>query len=62
MTQTKKKIIIAGAGALALTVLFNLLPNGVQIAATISAAAGAAAGWFAKRWYDNNIGQTEEEE
>lgn len=27
MTQTKKKIIIAGAGAIALTVLFNLLPN-----------------------------------
>lgn len=59
MTQTKKKFIIAGAGALALTVLFNLLPNGVQIAVTFAAAAGAAAGWLAKGWVGNTTAKKE---
>lgn len=62
MTKTMMKILIGAAVAVALVVLFNLLPTGVCIASTISAGVGAVAGWFAKRWYDNNVEHTEEEE
>lgn len=57
MTQTKKRIIIGAAGAIALIVLFNLLPNGMQVAATIAAGAGSVAGWFAKKFYDAKFGE-----
>lgn len=57
MTQTKKRIIIGVASAVVLTVLFNLLPNGVQVAATIAAGAGAVAGWLAKKFYDAKFGE-----
>ena len=44
MTQTKKKILIGAGVAIALTILFNLLPDGIRIASTISAGAGFVAG------------------
>lgn len=61
MAKTTKKILIGAAAAVALVVVFNLLPTGVCITSTISAGVGAVAGWFAKRWYDNNVEQPEEE-
>lgn len=57
MTQTKKRIIIWVASAVVLTVLFNLLPNGAQVVATIAAGTGAVAGWLAKKFYDAKFGE-----
>jgi hypothetical protein len=51
-------MIIAGA-AVALIVAFNLLPDGIRIASTISAGVGFVAGIAAKVWYDH---ETKEEE
>ena len=55
----KKQVEIAlcvSAAVIALVVLFNLLPSGIRTTATLcagfGAAAGAAAGWRAKMWYD----------
>lgn len=59
MTQTKKKIIIGVVGAIALIVLFNLLPGGVRIASTISAGIGFVAGIAAKVWHDDKTQKTE---
>ena len=59
MTQTKKKILIGAGVAIALTILFNLLPDGIRIASTISASAGFVAGIFAKTWHDRKT-QTKE--
>lgn len=59
MTQTKKRIIIGVAGAIALIVLFNLLPDGIRIASTISAGIGFVAGIAAKVWYDRKTQKTE---
>lgn len=59
MTQTKKKILIGAGVAIALTILFNLLPDGIRIASTISASAGFAAGIIAKTWHDRKT-QTKE--
>lgn len=52
MTTNKKKVIIGVAIAIALIVLFNLLPDGIRIASTISAAGGFIAGVIAKTWHD----------
>lgn len=62
MGKKIKKILMFVAAVVALVVLFNLLPTGVCITSTISAGVGAVAGWFAKRWYDNNVEQPEEED
>ena len=59
MTRTTKKIMIIAAAAVALIVAFNLLPDGIRIASTISAGIGFVAGIVAKVWYDR---ETEEEE
>ena len=59
MTQTKKKILIGAGVAIALTILFNLLPDGIRIASTISASAGIVAGIMAKTWHDRQT-QTKE--
>lgn len=59
MTKTTKKIMIIAGAAVALIVAFNLLPDGIRIASTISAGVGFVAGIAAKAWYDR---ETEEEE
>lgn len=59
MTQTKKKILIGAGVAIALTILFNLLPDGIRIASTISAGAGFVAGIIVKTWHDRKT-QTKE--
>lgn len=59
MTQTKKKILIGAGVAIALIILFNLLPDGIRIASTISASAGFVAGIIAKTWHDRKT-QTKE--
>ena len=59
MTRTTKKIMIIAGAAVALIVAFNLLPDGIRIASTISAGVGFVAGIAAKAWYDR---ETEEEE
>lgn len=59
MTKTTKKIMIIAAAAVALVVVFNLLPDGIRIASTISAGVGFVAGIIAKTWYDH---ETKEEE
>lgn len=59
MTQTKKKILIGAGVAIALTILFNLLPDGIRIASTISAGGGFVAGIIAKTWHDRET-QTKE--
>ena len=59
MTQTKKKILIGAGVAIALIILFNLLPDGIRIASTISAGAGFVAGISAKTWHDRKT-QTKE--
>ena len=58
----KKQVEIAlcvSAAVIALVVLFNL-PSGIRTTATLcagfGAAAGAAAGWRAKMWYDRMKG------
>ncbi len=59
MTRTTKKIMIIAAAAVALVIVFNLLPDGIRIASTISAGVGFVAGIAAKVWYDH---ETKEEE
>ena len=59
MTKTVKWILIGVAVAVALVVAFNLLPDGIRIASTISAGVGFVAGIAAKVWYDR---ETEEED
>lgn len=59
MTKTTKLILIGVAAAAALIVAFNLLPNGIRIASTISAGVGFVAGIAAKTWYDQ---KTQKEE
>ena len=59
MTKKQKKILISIAVAIVLVVVFNILPNSVRIASTISAAVGFIAGVLAKIWYDR---QKEKEE
>ncbi len=59
MTKTTKLILIGVAAAAALIVAFNLLPNGIRIASTISAGVGFVAGIAAKTWYDR---KTQKEE
>lgn len=52
MTKTTKKIMIIAGAAVALVVVFNLLPDGIRIASTISAGVGFVAGIAAKAWHD----------
>lgn len=59
MKKTTKWILIGVAVAVALIVAFNLLPDGIRIASTISAGVGFVAGIAAKVWYDR---ETEEED
>lgn len=59
MKKTTKWILIGVAVAVALIVAFNLLPDGIRIASTISAGVGFVAGIAAKALYDR---ETEEEE
>ena len=59
MKKTTKWILIGVAAAVALIVAFNLLPDGIRIASTISAGVGFVAGIVARAWYDR---ETEEEE
>lgn len=59
MNANTKKAIIVGAAAVALIVVFNILPNGIRIASTISAGVGFLAGIVAKMWYDR---ETKKEE
>lgn len=55
MTKTTKKIMIIAAAAVALVIVFNLLPDGIRIASTISAGVGFVAGIAAKTWHDREI-------
>lgn len=59
MKKTTKWILIGVAVAVALIVAFNLLPDGIRIASTISAGVGFVAGIIAKTWYDR---ETKKEE
>ena len=59
MKKTTKWILIGVAAAVALIVAFNLLPDGIRIASTISAGVGFVAGIVAKVWY---VHETKEEE
>lgn len=59
MKKTTKWILIGVAAAVALIVAFNLLPDGIRIASTISAGVGFVAGIVARAWYDH---ETKEEE
>lgn len=59
MKKTTKKIMIIAAAAVALVVAFNLLPDGIRIASTISAGVGFVAGIAARAWYDH---ETKKEE
>ena len=52
MTKTTKKIMIIAAAAGAPGIVFNLLPDGVRIASTISAGVGLVAGIIVKSWWD----------
>lgn len=59
MTKTVKWILIGVAVAVALIVAFNLLPDGIRIASTISAGVGFVAGIVAKTWYDRETKKKE---
>lgn len=61
MTKTTKWILIGVAAAVALIVAFNLLPDGIRIASTISAGVGFVAGIVAKGWYDRETQKKEDE-
>ena len=54
MKKTTKWILIGVAVSVALIVAFNLLPDGIRIASTISFAAGIVGGVVAKVWYDKD--------
>lgn len=51
--------MIIAAAAVALVIVFNLLPNGIRIASTISAGVGFVAGIVAKVWYDHETQKKE---
>lgn len=59
MTKTTKWILIGVAAAVALVVAFNMLPDGIRIASTISAGVGFVAGIVAKVWYDHETQKKE---
>ena len=59
MTKTTKMIMIIAGAAVALIVAFNLLPDGIRIASTISAGVGFVAGIIAKTWYDRETKKKE---
>lgn len=59
MKKTTKWILIGVAAAVALIVAFNLLPDGIRIASTISFAAGIVGGVVAKIWYDRQVEKEE---
>ncbi len=59
MKKTTKWILIGVAVAVALIVAFNLLPDGIRIASTISAGVGFVAGIIAKTWYDRETKKKE---
>lgn len=59
MKKTTKWILIGVAAAVALIVAFNLLPDGIRIASTISAGVGFVVGIVARAWYDH---ETKKEE
>lgn len=61
MTRTTKKIMIIAAAAVALVIVFNLLPDGIRIASTISFAAGIVGGIVAKVCYDRKSQEKEGE-
>lgn len=61
MNANTKKAIIVGAAAVALIVVFNILPDGIRIASTISAGVGFVAGIIAKTWYDRETKKKEAE-
>ena len=61
MTKTVKWILIGVAAAVALIVAFNLLPDGIRIASTISAGVGFVAGIVTKVWYDRETQKKEDE-
>ena len=59
MTQKAKMILIGIAAVAVLVVVFNLLPDGIRIASTISAGVGFVAGIVAKVWYDHETQKKE---
>lgn len=59
MKKTTKWILIGVAVAVALIVAFNLLPDGIRIASTISAGIGFVAGIAARAWYDRKTKKEE---
>lgn len=61
MTQKAKMILIGIAAVAVLVVVFNLLPDGVRIASTVSVAAGFVAGVAARGWYDRKSQEKEDE-
>lgn len=60
MTKTVKWILIGVAAAVALIVAFNMLPDGIRIASTISAGVGFVAGIVAKVWCDRETQKKED--
>lgn len=52
MKKTTKIALIVLAAVVAGIVLFNLLPDGVRIASTISAGVGLVTGIIVKSWWD----------
>lgn len=61
MTKKTKMILIGIAAVAVLVVVFNLLPDGIRIASTISAGVGFVAGIVAKVWYDRETQKKEDE-
>lgn len=61
MKKTTKWILIGVAVAVALVIVFNLLPDGIRIASTVSVAAGFVAGVGARGWYDRKYQEKEDE-
>lgn len=61
MKKTTKWILIGVAVAVALVIVFNLLPGGVRIASTVSVAAGFVAGVAARGWTDRKSQEKEDE-
>lgn len=59
MKKTTKIALIVLAAVVAGIVLFNLLPDGIRIASTISAGVGFVAGIVAKVWYDHETQKKE---
>lgn len=52
MKKELKITLIVIAAFVALTVLFNLLPDGIRVTATLCTVGGIIGGWIAKIWYD----------